>query len=94
MQQETWSRVVGYVEQCSIHSPTTTAREALQISARLRLSRSVCQQQVMAVVDEMLDVVDLVDMQHSIVGDREVLGLTVEQRKRLSIAVELVANPR
>ena len=38
--QETWSRVMGYVQQTDIHSPTVTVAESLMFSARLRLPRS------------------------------------------------------
>lgn len=37
--------------------------------------------------------VDLVDSMGSIVGTGNGVGLSTEQRKRLTIAVELVANP-
>ncbi|CAD7702122.1 unnamed protein product [Ostreobium quekettii] len=92
-EQKTWSRVVGYVEQTDSHSPAVTVREALEFSARLRLDTSVTYDKAMAVVDEVLSIVDLTDIQHSIVGVKGLYGLSYEQRKRLSIAVELVANP-
>lgn len=93
-ESKTWSRVVGYVEQVDLHSPSTTVREALELSARLRLDRTVSNQQAMSYVEETLEIVDMTDIQHSLVGTKGVSGLSVEQRKRLSIAVELVSNPR
>lgn len=43
---------------------------------------------------EVLEMTELARLQHSIVGDGDGgQGLSVEQRKRLSIAVELVAAP-
>ncbi|KAL4427934.1 hypothetical protein ABPG75_002023 [Micractinium tetrahymenae] len=91
--QGTWSRVCGYVEQQDVHSAGATVREALLFSARLRLTEDITKEQVVQVVDETLDMVDLTPLQDSIVGDPGGEGLSVEQRKRLSIAVELVANP-
>lgn len=41
----------------------------------------------------MLDIVELTPLRGSLVGIPGVSGLSVEQRKRLTIAVELVANP-
>ena len=38
--QVTWSRVMGYVQQTDIHSPTVTVAESLMFSARLRLPRN------------------------------------------------------
>lgn len=54
--------------------------------------------QVRAYVTEVLDLVDLTPLAHSLVGEPAVgagggAGLSSEARKRLTIAVELVANP-
>ena len=40
-----------------------------------------------------MELVELEGLAHSIVGKPGLSGLSVEQRKRLTIAVELVANP-
>jgi ABC-type multidrug transport system ATPase subunit len=48
-------------------------------------------------VEEVMDIVGLMDEQFLLVGSAGANsgnGLSIEQRKRLSIAVELVANPR
>ncbi|PQQ10338.1 pleiotropic drug resistance protein 2 [Prunus yedoensis var. nudiflora] len=44
-------------------------------------------------VDEVMDLVELNPLRNSLVGLPGVDGLSTEQRKRLTIAVELVANP-
>lgn len=44
-------------------------------------------------VKEVLETVELEDIKYSMVGLPGVSGLSTEQRKRLTIAVELVANP-
>lgn len=44
-------------------------------------------------VDEVMDLVELNPLRDSLVGLPGVNGLSTEQRKRLTIAVELVANP-
>ena len=93
-EQATWSRVVGYVEQMDIHSSRITVKESLAFSARLRLDETeVNDAQVAAIVQQVLDTVELQSLANNIVGDPGGQGLSIEQRKRLSIAVELVANP-
>jgi ABC-type multidrug transport system ATPase subunit len=49
--------------------------------------------QVRAYVDEVLDLVDLTELMFDLVGLPGQSGLSVEQRKRLTIATEMVANP-
>ncbi|KXZ50448.1 hypothetical protein GPECTOR_16g622 [Gonium pectorale] len=94
-----WSRVMGYVEQFDIHTPAQTVVEALQFSARLRLPPSFSDQQareghhVKSYVEEVLEIVDLLPQMGALVGSPGVSGLSTEARKRLTIAVELVANP-
>ena len=44
-------------------------------------------------VDEVLELVEINNIRNALVGLPGVNGLSIEQRKRLTIAVELVANP-
>jgi ABC-type multidrug transport system ATPase subunit len=44
-------------------------------------------------IEEVMDLVELNSLRNSLVGLPGVSGLSTEQRKRLTIAVELVANP-
>lgn len=44
-------------------------------------------------VDEVMELVELKPLRNALVGLPGVDGLSTEQRKRLTIAVELVANP-
>ena len=44
-------------------------------------------------VDEVMELVELDNLKDAIVGLPGITGLSTEQRKRLTIAVELVANP-
>ena len=45
------------------------------------------------IVEEVMDLVELTSLRESIVGLPSINGLSTEQRKRLTIATELVANP-
>ncbi|GER36148.1 pleiotropic drug resistance protein [Striga asiatica] len=91
--QETFARISGYCEQTDVHSPQVTVHESLIFSAFLRLPKEVTREQKMAFVDEVMDLVELDDLKDAIVGIPGESGLSTEQRKRLTIAVELVANP-
>ncbi|QCE02316.1 ATP-binding cassette [Vigna unguiculata] len=91
--QETFARVAGYCEQTDIHSPQVTIRESLIYSAFLRLPKEVNEEEKIQFVDQVMDLVELDNLKDAIVGLPGVTGLSTEQRKRLTIAVELVANP-
>jgi len=91
--QETFARISGYCEQNDIHSPQVTVRESLVYSAFLRLPKEVSNEEKMIFVDEVMELVELNNLKDAIVGLPGVTGLSTEQRKRLTIAVELVANP-
>ncbi|KAM0034718.1 putative ABC-type xenobiotic transporter [Helianthus debilis subsp. tardiflorus] len=91
--QETFARVSGYCEQNDIHSPHVTVYESLLYSAWLRLATDVDEATRKSFVDEVMDLVELNPLRDALVGLPGVNGLSTEQRKRLTIAVELVANP-
>ncbi|KAL6780792.1 hypothetical protein ACKKBF_B11655 [Auxenochlorella protothecoides x Auxenochlorella symbiontica] len=91
--QKTFNRISGYVEQEDIHLPQTTVGEAVRFSAALRLPRGVSAATRAAFVTEMMDLVELDRMDGALVGILGESGLSIQARKRLTIAVELVANP-
>ncbi|XP_028126603.1 pleiotropic drug resistance protein 2-like [Camellia sinensis] len=91
--QATFARVSGYCEQNDIHSPYVTVYESLLYSAWLRLSSDVNKNTCNMFVEEVMDLVELNAIRNSLVGLPGINGLSTEQRKRLTIAVELVANP-
>jgi ABC-type multidrug transport system ATPase subunit/ABC-type multidrug transport system permease subunit len=89
-----WSRVVGYVEQMDVHSPCITVYETLHFAARLRLSeKDVSDEQVRDLVEDIISIIELGNLRDLVVGFPGADGLSIEQRKRLSIGVELVGNP-
>ncbi|XP_057823291.2 pleiotropic drug resistance protein 1 [Cryptomeria japonica] len=91
--QETFARISGYCEQTDIHSPYVTVYESLVYSAWLRLPKDVDRKTREMFVDEVMELVELTNLKGALVGLPGVNGLSTEQRKRLTIAVELVANP-
>ncbi|CAM0879784.1 unnamed protein product [Alopecurus aequalis] len=91
--QETFSRISGYCEQSDIHSPNLTVYESLQFSAWLRLPSNVKSFQRDMFIDQVMELVELTGLKNSMVGLAGATGLSAEQRKRLTMAVELVASP-
>ncbi|XP_049354854.1 pleiotropic drug resistance protein 2-like [Solanum verrucosum] len=91
--QSTFARISGYCEQNDIHSPHVTVYESLIYSAWLRLSPDVKKETRKNFVEEVMELVELNPLRNCLVGLPGVDGLSTEQRKRLTIAVELVANP-
>ncbi|GLJ30759.1 hypothetical protein SUGI_0609870 [Cryptomeria japonica] len=91
--QETFARISGYCEQNDIHSPNLTIYESLVYSAWLRLPQDVDKRTRMMFVQEVMELVELTSQRNALVGLPGLTGLSTEQRKRLTIAVELVANP-
>ncbi|PSC69376.1 ATP-binding cassette transporter isoform B [Micractinium conductrix] len=91
--QKTFARVMGYCEQEDVHLPQATVAEALAFSATLRLPSTVSQETRTAFIEEVLELTELDRLRNAHIGELGVSGLSVEQRKRLTIAVELVANP-
>ncbi|KAI0408526.1 ABC-2 type transporter-domain-containing protein [Xylaria palmicola] len=87
-----FQRKTGYVQQQDLHLATTTVREALNFSAILRQPADVPREEKLAYVDEVIKLLEMEEYADAVVG---VLGegLNVEQRKRLTIGVELAAKP-
>lgn len=83
-----FQRNTGFVEQMDLHDGTSTIREALEFSAILRQDRNVSRSEKIAYVDKVIDLLELNDMQDALIS-----SLGVEQRKRLTIGVELAAKP-
>nr|QVT92313.1 ABC transporter [Salvia miltiorrhiza] len=91
--QETFARISGYCEQNDIHSPNVTVHESLTYSAWLRLPAEIDAKTRKMFVEEVMELIELTPLRGALVGLPGVSGLSTEQRKRLTIAVELVANP-
>ncbi|KFZ00466.1 hypothetical protein V498_00053 [Pseudogymnoascus sp. VKM F-4517 (FW-2822)] len=87
-----FQRGTSYAEQLDVHEPTQTVREALRFSADLRQPIDVPRSEKYAYVEEILSLLEMEDMADAIIGDPE-SGLAVEQRKRVTIGVELAAKP-
>ncbi|KAG7139118.1 ABC multidrug transporter C like protein [Verticillium longisporum] len=84
---------VGYVQQQDLHMNTMTVREALEFSAILRQSAEIPRAEKLAYVDEVIKTLEMEAFVDAVIGVPGE-GLNVEQRKRLTIGVELAARPQ
>lgn len=89
---ESFQRKTGYAQQQDLHLSTSTVREALLFSALLRQPASTPRKEKEEYVDEVIKLLEMEQYADAVVG---ILGegLNVEQRKRLTIGVELAAKP-
>ncbi|KAF3958942.1 hypothetical protein CMV_016199 [Castanea mollissima] len=76
-----------------IHSPRITVKESVTYSAWLRLPPEIDSDTKARFVEEVIETIELDGIKDSFVGIPGQSGLSTEQRKRLTIAVELVSNP-
>jgi ATP-binding cassette subfamily G (WHITE) protein 2 (PDR) len=89
---DSFQRKTGYVQQQDLHLATATVRETLEFSALLRQPARYSKEEKLAYVDEVIKMLEMQSYRDAVVGIPGE-GLNVEQRKRLTIGVELVARP-
>jgi ABC transport system ATP-binding/permease protein len=79
---------LGYVPQDDIVHRDLTVARALYYAARLRLASDLTKQQIQWRINEVLEDVEMTDRRNLMISK-----LSGGQRKRVSIALELLANP-
>lgn len=88
-----FQRGTSYAEQLDTHESTQTVREALRFSAYLRQPYEVSQEEKDKYVEEVIALLEMENIADAIIGD-PTNGLAVEERKRVTIGVELAAKPQ
>lgn len=92
-----YHRYMGYVEQVDEHDGSQTVLESVQFAAMTRMDAGRVPiysfSQKLEFARMVLDALRLTDISHYRVGHGGGDGITAEQRKRLTLAVELAANP-
>ncbi|KAL4866663.1 hypothetical protein BDV12DRAFT_187304 [Aspergillus spectabilis] len=93
LRDQSFQRKTGYVQQQDLQLATSTVREALRFSALLRQPAHLSRQEKIDYVEEVIKLLGMEAYADAIVGVPGE-GLNVEQRKRLTIGVELAAKPQ
>ncbi|KAK3696002.1 ATP-binding cassette transporter snq2 [Vermiconidia calcicola] len=89
---KSFQRASGFAEQMDVHEPTATVREALRFSAKLRQPREVPLQEKYDYCETIIKLLEMENIAGATIGTIG-SGLNQEQRKRLTIAVELASKP-
>lgn len=82
--------ISGYVYQDDVLFDTMTVREALEMSATLRLPKD-CQHKER--IDDLLGILGLEGCQNTKIGSSLAKGISGGERKRAAIAMEMITNP-
>lgn len=89
---KSFQRATGFAEQMDVHEPTATCREALRFSAKLRQPRESPLQEKYNYCETILKLLEMESIAGATIGEIGA-GLNQEQRKRLTIGVELASKP-
>lgn len=89
---KSFQRATGYAEQMDVHEPTATIREALRFSALLRQPKETPVSEKYEYCERIIDLLEMREIAGATIG-KVGEGLNQEQRKRLTIGVELASKP-
>ena len=87
-----FQRATGFAEQMDVHEPTATIREALRFSALLRQPKEVPVEEKYEYCERIIDLLEMRGIAGATIGTTGA-GLNQEQRKRVTIGVELASKP-
>ena len=88
-----YSPVVGFVPQDDIMIRELTVCENLEYYATMRLPPGTTTAHIRQVVDDTIEVLGLVHVQRSAIGDETTRGISGGQRKRVNVGMEMVSQP-
>jgi ABC-type multidrug transport system ATPase subunit len=84
---------IAFVAQDDAITATSTPREAIRFSAKLRLPRNTSEVQIESLVDGMISALGLSSCADTMVGNAMIKGISGGERKRTSVGIELVTKP-
>ncbi|KAL7749394.1 FAD-dependent urate hydroxylase [Sorochytrium milnesiophthora] len=88
-----YKRIVGYVDQEDTLMSTLTVEETIMYSALLRLPRNMSDEAKRARVQETMTELGILEIAQSRIGNSDVRGISGGEKRRVSIACELVTSP-
>lgn len=86
-------QIVGFVPQEDIMCRNLTVEQNLYYSAMTRLPVSWSDKRKSSFCDSVIAMLGLDDLRHIKIGDEKERGISGGQRKRVNIALEMVADP-
>lgn len=86
-------KLIAFVAQDDSLQVTSTPREAIRFSAKLRLPRSTTDSQLDKLTERMITELGLTACADTMVGGELIKGISGGERKRTSVGVELVVKP-
>lgn len=86
-------RKLAFVQQQDVFFSQLTLYETLYFTARLRLPESLSEAEKKQKIDDIVNTLDMKKCLHTVIGDIFVRGLSGGEKKRASIACELLTDP-
>ena len=83
--------IIGYVPQENIVHEELTVYESLYFAGRIRLSKDISREKIDGIIDEVLSSLNI---NNPVIKNTRVEKLSGGQKKRVSIAVELLSKPK
>ncbi|KAJ3316429.1 ATP-binding cassette sub- G member 2 [Blyttiomyces sp. JEL0837] len=91
---EFYEKRLGYVTYDMSHTPSLTVRETLLFAAEMRMPASSTAQERLDMVEKQIKGLKLTGCADTVVGDELLRGVSSGEKKRLEVAIELVASPK
>lgn len=92
--RSTLKAMSAYVMQDDLLHAELTVQETLNYAARLRMGSAVTHQQRQARIDEVLRLLGISHTRNVIIGNTRRKGISGGERKRVSVAIELLNRPK
>ncbi|CAJ1988917.1 ATP-binding cassette protein subfamily G - member 5 / LABCG5 [Leishmania donovani] len=89
-----YRNIIGYVSQEDTLLPSLTVEQTILYAARLKLPKALSHSTVRRIVARVIETLKLQHCAQTLIGGETTRGISGGEKRRVSIAVELLANPR